>query len=36
VKAVEVLDSILNDKAPDSAPEETLKAGLGYQSQADA
>jgi hypothetical protein len=35
VKAVEVLDSILNDKAPDSAPKETLKVGLGNQSQAD-
>ena len=34
VKAVEVLDSILNDKAPDSAQEETPKAGIGYQLQA--
>ena len=34
VKAVEVLDSILNDKVCNSVPEETPKAGIGYQPQA--
>ena len=36
VKALEVLDSILNDTAAGSALEETLKAGIGYQSEANA
>ena len=35
VKAVEVLDSILNDKPNSSAQEKTLEAGTGYQPQTD-
>ena len=36
VKALEVLDSILNDTAAGSALEEKLKAGIGHQPEANA